>query len=195
MPKFPRRRTSKTLRAALGAFLRNDKAATALEFALVAPPFFFMMLAIFELALVFMVSVTLDSATQYAARLVRTGQAQGAAYTETTFENAVCTNLGWLSSLCQADTDSHAASNSLYVDAEVKSSFGASNPAGPIQGGVWTPANLHFNIGGPGDIVVIHTYFQWKLITPVLYGGLQSLPGGITVISNTAVFRNEPYGP
>lgn len=183
----------KPLRGAVRAFLRDDKAATALEFALIAPPFFFMMLAIFELAIVFMVSVTLDSATQYAARLVRTGQAQTGAYTETMFENAVCSNLGWLSSMCQASNDTQASSNNLYVDAEVKSSFGASNPSSPVQSGVWTPANLKFNMGGPGDIVIIHTYFQWKLITPVLYGGLQSLPGGITVISSTAVFRNEPY--
>ena len=188
-----RRWTLTPLKRAAGAFVRDENAASALEFALVAPPFIFMMLAIFELALMYVVSVTLDSATMQAARLVRTGQAQSGGYTATKFEKAVCDNLGWLTTLCKASTDAEAASNSLYVDAEVKSSFGSSNPNSPVQNGVWTPSNLKFNLGGPGDIVIIHTYFQWKLITPVLYGGLQSLPGGVTVVSATTVFRNEPY--
>lgn len=175
------------------SLVRDEKAATALEFALVAPPFLFMLLAIVELAMVFVVNVTLDSATQQAARLVRTGQAQKGAYTEAMFEKAVCDNLGWMASMCKASNDAEAAGNNLYVDAEVKSSFGASNPSSPIQGGAWTPGNLKFNMGGPGDIIIIHTYFQWPLITPVLYGGLQNIGGGKSVLTATAVFRNEPY--
>ena len=167
------------------SFARDSRGATALEFALVAPPFFFMIFAIFELALVYLVSVTLDNATQQAARQIRTGQSQSSGtYTSAMFVSAVCANMGWLQSTCNT---------SLFVDSETKASFGASNPSSPVQGGTWTPGNLKFDMGGPGSIVILHTYFQWKLITPVLYGGLQTLPGGISVVSATTTFRNEPY--
>jgi Flp pilus assembly protein TadG len=162
----------------------DRRGATALEFALVATPFFFMLFAIFELALVYLVSVSLDNATQQAARLVRTGQAQTGGYTASQFVTQVCANMGWLQSQCSAN---------LFVDAETKTAFGASNPSSPVQGGAWNAGNLKWSIGGPGDIVVLHTYYKWKLITPVLYGGLQQLPGGLTVVVSNATFRNEPY--
>ena len=177
--------TCRHLRKRLRAVVRDEGAATALEFALVAPPFLFMILAIFELALVYLVSVSLDSATQQATRQIRTGQAQTAGYTAAQFTTQVCNNMGWLASQC---------SSNLFIDSEVKTSFGASNPSSPVQGGAWNSGNLKFDMGDQGDIVVIHTYYKWKLITPVLYGGLQTLPGGISVVSAATTFRNEPYG-
>jgi Flp pilus assembly protein TadG len=171
-------------RRRLRALLRDQSAATALEFALVAPPFLFMILAIFELALVNLVSVTLDSATQQAARLIRTGQAQSSAYTTTQFTKLVCDNMGWMASQCPSQ---------LFVDAQVKSSFSANNAASPVQNGAWVGGNLKFDMGKAGDIVVVRTFYKWNLITPVLYGGLQTLPGGVSVVSAATTFRNEPY--
>ena len=172
------------IRRRLRLLVRHEGAATALEFALVAPPFLFMILAIFELALVYLVSVTLDSATQQASRIIRTGEAQSGSYTSAKFTKLVCDNMGWLASQCTSN---------LYVDSEVKTTFGSSNPNSPVQNGTWTSSNLKFDMGGSGDIIVIHTYYQWKLITPVLYGGLQNLPNGIKVVVAATTFRNEPF--
>ena len=53
---------------ATAALLRDRRGATAVEFGMVAVPFLVVVLGIFELALIFLVSGTLDTATAAAAR-------------------------------------------------------------------------------------------------------------------------------
>jgi Flp pilus assembly protein TadG len=55
---------------------RCDSGATAVEFALVAAPFFAMLVALFQTALVFFASRVLDETTEQASRYIMTGQAQ-----------------------------------------------------------------------------------------------------------------------
>ena len=56
-------------------------------------PFFAIIGAILETALVFLASQVLDSAVQDASRLIRTGQAQAASFTIDDFRNSVCDKL------------------------------------------------------------------------------------------------------
>ena len=165
-------------------FLRDRRGATAVEFALVALPFIIMMLAIFEYAIVYLVTVTLDSATTDAARLIKTGQAQQSSMTSTQFKSLVCSDMGWLTSQCNA---------SLYVDARVFSNFAGESSPTPVSNGKFNQSQLQFSIGGPGSIVLVTTYFQWTLLTPALQAGLSNMSGGIDVITARAAFRNEPY--
>ena len=71
-------------------FARRKDGAAAVEFAIVAFPFFALMFAIIETALVFLAQQTLETVTTNAARLILTGQAQAQGLTQTTFKNAVC---------------------------------------------------------------------------------------------------------
>jgi Flp pilus assembly protein TadG len=57
-------------------WLRGEDAATAVEFALVAFPFTYLLIGIVELSIMFAAMSTLDAATNDAARLIRTGQVQ-----------------------------------------------------------------------------------------------------------------------
>lgn len=168
----------------LRGFKRDRRGAVALEFALVAIPFFVMMLAVFEYALVYLVTVSLDSATTEVARRIRTGEAQKAAMTATDFKNQVCANMGWLTSQCGSN---------LYVDARTFGNFAGEASPQPVSGGAFNQANLKFDVGGPGAIVLVTTFYQWKLLTPALQSGLSSMAGGIDVITARAAFRNEPY--
>ena len=54
-------------------FAGDRKGAVAVEFALVAFPLVFMLMACFELAMIIVLSVTLDHATDVSARQIRTG--------------------------------------------------------------------------------------------------------------------------
>lgn len=184
MPRFRPPDSHRTNR-----FLKSESGATALEFSLVAAPFFFMMLCIIELGLVYMVSTSLDNATQEAARQIRTGElalAPGAPPTAATFRDTVCSNMGWLEDQCQAN---------LSIDVRRFSSFAGQNPPDPVSGGNFDQSKTQFMTGCQGDIMLVRSFYRWKLITPVLYGALQKLSGGITVVSATAAFRNEPYNP
>ena len=77
----------------LRRFRRNRRGSAAVEFALVAPIFFAVLFAIIELALVFFATQILETVTQDTSRLIMTGQAQNASYTQAQFKNAVCAKL------------------------------------------------------------------------------------------------------
>ena len=157
--------------------------------ALVAVPFFLLLFGTIELALVFVLSTSLENATDLAARQVRTGAMQTAGgASASTFKTLVCSNLGWLQGDC--------ASN-LYVDVRTFSSFKSVTAPQPITTTAgktsFDPSKLSFVLGNAGDIVVVRTYYTWPLITPMVQQAIQSLSDGKMVLSSTASFRNEPY--
>ncbi len=41
--------------------------------------------------------------------------------------------------------------------------------------------------------MVVRAYYKWPLITPFFSQALQQLNGGISLLTATAAFRNEPY--
>ena len=170
----------------IGRFARNTRGAAAVELALVATPFFALLFGIIELALIFLVSSSLENATMQAARTIRTGQLQsGGAATSAAFKTAICNNFGWLQSDCSAN---------LSVDVRTFATFQSVTAPQPVSGGVFNPAGLTFTPGGPTDIVVVRAYYQWPLIAPLMSQALQQLNGGKVLITSTATFRNEPYG-
>lgn len=178
------------------AFRKDASGATALEFALIAAPFFFMILCILELGLVYMVSTSLDNATQMAARQIRTGENNAATYTSASnptphamtaddFANMVCANIGWIPTpICH---------DNLRIDVRTFASF--SNPAtpDPAAGGAFDDSKLAFATGAAHSIVVVRSFYKWKLITPVLASSLAKLPNNTALITSTTAFRNEPY--
>src|SRR5690606_26334632 len=77
----------------LRAFRRDQSGATAVEFALVAIPFFALMFAILQTALVFFAGQAMETAVANAARLIRTGQAQQQGLTAEEFKEQICTQI------------------------------------------------------------------------------------------------------
>jgi len=182
--------SSRILRFA-ARFARAKRGATAVEFGLVAVPILTMIFGLLELALVFMVATTLDQATQAAARRIRTGEFQSdAAPTEINFKAMVCQNMTWLQSQC---------ASSLWLDVQTFSNYAALAGAPPVPIATLDPnsptANPCFQPGQPADIVLVRTYFQWDLITPLLSSALQNMgsTSGKRLISSTTAFRNEPF--
>ena len=176
----------RSLSGAMSRWRADRKGAMAVEFAMVALPFIFTILALFELALILLLSTTLDASTAKVARQIRTGQlqTQGTPATADSFRTQVCSNLGWLQSQCLSN---------LSVDVRVFPKFAGVTGNSPLTGGAIDPAKLNFNIGSPGDIVVVTTYFQWQLITPGLNLGFNTLSNGKALITSVVTFRNEPY--
>ena len=69
---------------------RDQHAATAVEFGLVALPFIALLFAILETALVYFVGQAFATAVNSSARLIRTGQAQKQAMSLATFKQSIC---------------------------------------------------------------------------------------------------------
>jgi Flp pilus assembly protein TadG len=173
------------IRRRLSGFARAEGGAAAVETALVATPFFFLVFGILELAVVFLASASLDNATERAARTIRTGELQtGAAPTQAAFKQAICANFGWMQSSCLSD---------LYVDVRTFSSFQSVSEPQPLTNGVFDPSVLAFSPGGPSDVVVVRAYYEWPLVVPGLDQAMANISGGKRLMIATSTFRNEPY--
>jgi Flp pilus assembly pilin Flp len=178
-------RTTATRRG-LRRFRRDQSGATAIEFAFVAAPFFFMMFALIELGVLFVLDVALDSAVSHTGRLIRTGQAHERAMSVSEFREAVCGRMGVFESQCD---------ERLLVDVRVIPRFTDEDPPDPVdENGELSDSGLLFAIGGPGDIILLSAWYPQPLFTPLISQGAERVAGH-RVLNVTTAFRNEPFNP
>ena len=166
---------------------RADRSgATAIEFAVVAPLFFFLLFVIAETALVFIAEQVMDNALFETARLVRTGQVQKSNMSSSQFKAAVC---GKMSVFVRC------SSSSFFLDVKSYSNFSDIQMVKPVNSDDTFQPEGTYNFGKQGDIVVVRAYYQWP--TNKIFGtlSLQNMGNGKRIIGSFAAFRNEPFGP
>jgi len=176
-----RRRTASVV-ARMRDFPRAKRGATAVEFALVALPFLFLMLSLIELAMVFLVSTTLDNALAVAARGLKTGSSLPPSAAQ--FVTATCNNMGWLQSTCASQ---------LQVDVRTEAQFSSPTEPDPMASGTFNSATLTYNAGTPGQILLVRGFYQWPLFMPIMDAALSKANNGVAVIVSTTTFVVEPY--
>ena len=173
----------RTFSQLLRRFRRNRGGSAVVEFALVAPMFFALLFAIIETAFMFFASQVLETVTQDSARMIMTGQAQNAAYTQAQFKNFVCGKVAALFDCV----------NGISVDVQSYPQFSNVNVANPIDAGKnFVPTN-NYSPGGPGDIVVVRLYYQWPILVTRFGYDISNLNGSKRLLSATAAFKNEPF--
>lgn len=168
---------------AFARFRRNQDGATVVEFALVAAPFFALIFAIIETALLFFADQALDTAVQTSARLIRTGQAQEASMTAAAFKTAICNQMGGLLDCSKLKVDVQTPASFDDIDLAV--------PVDPITKELKVTENYPTTHGG--DIVVVRAYYQWPTFVTGLGNNLANMPDGSRLLVSTAAFRNEPF--
>lgn len=160
------------------------KASAALEFALIAPVFFLLLLGIIENGVIFFAGSTLQYATDNAARYIRTGQAQAASTTQAQLRTRICNDIAPLLA-CNAN---------LQIDVEAYSGYSSANfaTATDASGNLKTTLN-NYQPGTACNVVLVRSFYTWSIITPVLSAFLTNMSTGNHLISATAAFRNEPF--
>ncbi len=166
----------------LRRFRRNRRGSAAVEFALVAPVFFALLFAIIETAIMFFASQVLETITQNSARMIMTGQAQTAAYTQAQFQTYVCSQIPALFTCgnVYVDVESYPAFSNVVINSQIDSGGNFIN-------------NMQYSPGGRGDIVVVRLFYQWPLFVTGLGYNISNLSGNKRLLAATAAFRNEPY--
>lgn len=178
----------------LKRIIKKDKGVTAIEFAMIAPIFFFLMFAIMEVMLIFFVNTILEESVAEEARLVRTGQAQSGTspISQSDFKQAICDKMFGM-----VDCDTR-----LFVMVQ---NFGSTVPSGalatPWDDGVLTigsSTDEPYETSAAGDFVIVRAYYLWPLITPGLTSALSdygdSTYGSYNkILVATSAFRNEPF--
>jgi Flp pilus assembly protein TadG len=168
------------------AFRRDERGATAVELAILGVPFFALIGAILETALVFLASQTLDSAVQDASRYVRTGQVQAITnYNGENFRTAICNHLFGLFDCTKL----------MIVVSPVTSFSSATIPSTPPKPTDPTQYTLKstFDPGTGSSVVMVQVYYWWP--TFMNFGGfrLGSAADGSYLMSTVRVFKNEPF--
>lgn len=162
---------------------RDRSGATAVEFALVAAPFFFLLFAMIETAAVFFTSTVLENAVLETAREIRTGQAQAAGMTRNGFRDAICDRIEVV-----GDCDR------LEFDVQVFDGFNSVDQSSPVNpDGSLDTGSFGWNPGEAGDIVLVRVFYRWSLLTPNFGGALSNMSGNQRLLSAATVFRNEPF--
>ena len=164
-----------------GGFIRRKDGSTAVEFALVAAPFFALIFAVFEIGYVFLAQQVLQTATTQSARLIMTGQAQTQAMTAAQFKQQVCNKIVILN--CA----------NIYVNVQQFSSFSTISQLNPLQNGNLNNGSLSFNAGGSGDIMLVQVFYELPVVLMPLGFNLSNMNGNMRLLMATAVFRNEPF--
>lgn len=164
--------------------LRNRDGSAAVEFALVALPFCFMIFAILEVALIFTLDSVLENAAIDTGRLVRTGQASAQGMTALQFKADLCSRMSIFSGDC---------AEKATVDVRVIPQFNTT-PPDPLAGEGFDPSGLSYANGNPGDLVLVRVWYQHPLVTSFLSQGLSQIGDRTAVLTATTAFRNEPAG-
>ena len=164
-------------------FRSNRRGSAAVEFAMIAVPFFMMLFAIVETGLVFFAQQALETATQDTARLLLTGQAQNAGYTQSQFKTALCNNLASF----------FDCTGGIYINVTNYANFGAVAPTTPIDASGNFVNNFQYSPGGSGVVTLVQTYYMWPILVTGLGYNIANVNGHYRLLSSTAAFRNEPY--
>lgn len=176
----------------LKRFLANESGAYAIEFSLIALPFFGLLFAIIEVAWVSFNSEQLQAAVDSAARQVLTGAAQ---------TNNYATAASFTSNLLCPSTGKRLIPNSwdcskLFVDIRTASDFTSVDMTNTFYSG-----SLKYCLGNPSTIVVLRVEYPMAAIFPLninnryaaLVNNVPGMSGYYHMLLGSAVFKTEPY--
>ena len=198
-----RRLLSPAIRRGTG-LARDEQGAVAVEFAILAPFFFAVILAIIETSMTFFAQQVLESALQDTTRLIRTGQSQSdTPWTTEDFRKQLCGRaFGFLA--CSA---TNGATDRLWVKVTPIDTFsGATNaiarPIGnncslassnPTVDCKWS-IDEEFNDGAGSSVIIAQAFYKWPTLFNVPWFNLADQAGNNRLLSAVRVFKNEPFG-
>ena len=158
--------------------------SAALEFALIAPVFFILLMGSIEVGVMFFGQVVLQNATNDAARLIRTGQVASANMTAAQFRTTICNKISPVL----------ACDGNLQIDVQAFSNFSTAGYVNPLTANNTLNPNLNnFAPGSVCSVVLLRTFYTWSVVTPLLTPFLTNMANNQHLMSATAAFRNEPY--
>jgi Flp pilus assembly protein TadG len=183
------------------SFARHgERGATAIEFALIAPFYFLLIIGIMETSMVMFAQHVLESAAANASRLGKTGYVATTKTQQATIMQTVQNLAGFLMDSTKITINAQAykslgaiGTGEAFVDAngngkwDVGENYTDSNGNGKYDSDIGVSG-----YGGTGDIVVYTISYPWPLMTPAM--GLFIGTNNILTLQSRVVVKNEPYG-
>lgn len=197
-------RSFRRMRRCIARFKRARDGAAAIEFGLLAFPFFLLIFATIEAFIAFAGEQLLENAVDTLSRQVRTGQITFAMgrptdLTENQFRARFCDEIS-LMIKCPAVEDPN--DQKLYLDVREFANFAAIPKYIPrVSGDMFAdldPTGFKYDPGGPGTINIVRAYYRWEVMTDLVRPFITNvrkdgeMPRDYLMVA-TAAFRNEDY--
>jgi Flp pilus assembly pilin Flp len=184
-------------------FRRSERGAALVEFALVAPPLFLLVIGMFEVAMLMFIDVSVEGGLKEAARWGITGQPS---------TDPSLTREQQIVKIIEANTYGLVQLTDANVSLKVYQSFtdvGKPEPwtDNPPYNGKYDEGEAYDDVNGDGewsedqgiagagtfgDVVEYTVHYTWGLMTPFI-GRLMG-QDGVMHLSASVVVRNEPNG-
>lgn len=192
---------------------RNHDGAAVVEFAIVAPAFIGLVLAILYTAMIFLAQQMLETTAQSASRLLLTGSAQtmkmangDVGMTASDFKNAICngatgTDVNGNTVTIPAMLPSMLSCSRLTVNVNTATAYNVSSTAAPTftynSQGVITSTGTSYSPqssgNGQSQIVVLQLIYLWPTGTGPLGLNLVNQPNSNRMLMATSVQTTEAY--
>jgi Flp pilus assembly protein TadG len=186
---LPRHKPGTAGRPRVSSFFVNTRAATAVEFAILAAPMVFTLMEVLQSALFVYFAGQLDHATQDAARQILTGSMQNSSLTASQFQTQVlCPLLPSVMSCNNVTVNLQAFTGSTYPS-------GFTAFVNSSETAVIIPTQTVFCPGTPQQYVYLQVYYAMPLFGNVWLPVTTTTNNGqvVKLIGSSAAFRNEPY--
>ncbi|MBN8807359.1 MAG: pilus assembly protein [Sphingomonas sp.] len=174
----------------------QTRGSAAIQFAMVAAPFFALLIAGLEVSLVYFVQEGLETSVEAAARSVITGSAQKADSTgASTGMTQAQLQARFKQNACNALPAFMQCSN-LYVDVRSAGSFSSldtSMPTFTFGSNGQVTNTFSYNLGASGSIVLIRLMYIWPVRTAPLGFDISNLSNGQRLVVATSVAKIENY--
>lgn len=171
--------------ALLARFRRNRRGTVAIEFAMIALPFFLLIFVIFEVGMTFMAQQVMANATDEIARRLRTGELRAANISGNQLRDRICAKLILPEAGCA----------NLVVDLKTYANFTNVPVTIPLRpNGDVDSTGFKNNVGGAGTINQLRVFYRWPILTNLMRNRIETIDGtGRTLLFSTATWRNEPF--
>lgn len=193
-PPRPKRslRSFLGLRPVIERCKTDERGSTAIEFAIVATPFFMFICGLAGCAFYFFVSSSIEKGVDQTSRLVRTGEAVKDKMTVDQFKNDICSAAGgWVDCKnMQIFVTSYASGwsglNSAKPQPCVENGTVIENPA---------PGSdlIAIYSGAASDVVVVTVCYKWDFPARLPFLKLGNMADGSMMLQSSTSFRSEPY--
>lgn len=171
---------------ALHRFRRNADGSTAIEFSMLALPFFALVLGTIQLIYLLLVQQQIETAAESIGRQILIGKVQQQAMTRQQFTTLAC-------SLLPSTLDCAK----LIIDVQVAPTFANATMSKPDMSGIGNPSAttvLTYNPGVAGQIVVLRLLYALPVVTiPGLNLRSAVSSYGFAFPMATSVFKNETF--
>jgi Flp pilus assembly pilin Flp len=179
-------------------FAEDEGGATAVEFALIATPFFALLFALGQTAMLFWSTQVLETAVANASRQIYTGQFQSdptnagltAAQLQQKFKDLVCRNVPLKDAATPGSGYVLFDCSKLDVDVQTVGTTWTAPPSSPVSNGVYSASSYSYQTPGRGQIVVVRASMEYPTIIPM--ASATGLKSGNQLIMASAAFLTEP---